>query len=84
MPTYADAVIQCPTCSVSMTRAEVVEQENGPRIELYKCADTECGRRAALVYEPGAITDEQKDWIKSEIGRMGAFFPSDHVGPRRR
>lgn len=83
-PTYGDVEISCPTCGTRMSRREVVTQDNGPRIELYQCDDKECGRKAALMYEPGGgLTSDQRSFVEKEVARLGAFFPHDYTGSRR-
>lgn len=77
---FSDIAIPCPACGQPMARAEVVTQENGPRIELYKCPDQDCGRRAALMYEPGGgLTESGRTFVEQEVARLGAFFPQDYT-----
>lgn len=78
---FQEIAVPCPGCQAQMSRVQVVAQDKGPRIELYKCANDECARKAALVYEPGTgLTQDQQTFIEREIARMGAFFPSDYTG----
>ncbi len=80
----AEITLRCPACGAQMLRREVVTQENGPRIELYKCEDNQCARKAALMYEPGGgLTEEGKSFVEREVARMGAFFPHEYTGSRR-
>lgn len=64
-----------------MKRDQTVTQKGGPVIELYACETESCGRKAALMYEPGReMTAEELSWVEQEVSRHGAFFPSDYGG----
>lgn len=84
MAQFDPVTVPCPNCTALMDRVEVVTQDNGPRIELYKCSDPECARKAALIYEPGTgLSSDQRSWVEREVARLGAFFPHDYTGNRR-
>jgi hypothetical protein len=82
--------IPCPAgCATVLERVmDETESAKGPRIEVYRCPDTACARKVAVIYEPGGgLSQDQRTWVEREVARTGAFFPQDYPGmggPRRR
>ena len=77
--------VACHECGVLMLPQETIEEsDKGPRILLFKCADASCGRKVALIQEPGqGMTQAQENWVIREVARSGAYFPSDGRAPGR-
>lgn len=71
--------LTCPTCGETMARVDTVRADAEKRplfIDLYKCLQPECGRKAAIFFEPvGGLTAPEQNLIQREIARTGAFFP---------
>lgn len=71
--------VPCPSCGEGMLRVDVIRVDAEKRplfIDLYKCHTPECGRKAAIFFEPdGGLTAPEQDLIQREIARTGAFFP---------
>lgn len=78
------ATITCIRCGDVLTQKDRVQSPgDGPTIEMYECMRENCGRRAAVIFEPeGGLTDDQQSWVETEIARRGSFFPGDYTGTR--
>ena len=84
----SESIVTCLACGSRMSVPEetITQPSGGAIIEVYLCGSETCGRRAALVFEPqGGLSEDQQTWVEREIGRRGAFFPSDYgrSGPGR-
>lgn len=83
----SESAVRCRGCREFMKASETVappdagEGVTGPVIEVYVCETESCQLRAAILFEPqGGLTDEQRSFVEREVGRRGAFFPSDLTG----
>ena len=81
-------VLTCPGCAGAMARVQEVRKDGLGRpieVDLYKCGDDDCARRVVVFFEPsgGALSADDRSWVEKEVGRLGAFFPSDYTGTRR-
>jgi hypothetical protein len=76
--------LACIACKGPMVaREEVPYPGQGPKLEVYECADEACHRKAVILFEPGGgLSDEERGWVEREVARRGAFFPSDFRGPQ--
>ena len=76
--------IPCVACKREMERVRTVDKDDQSRplhIEMYRCPDESCARKAVLMYEPlGGLAEDQRSFVEREIARSGAFFPSDFTG----
>ena len=76
--------IPCQGCGAEAIERVEQLRENGVVVDLYKCGNEECGRKAVIIYEPtGGYSEDQQTFIQKEVARRGAFFPSDFTGGNR-
>ena len=79
-------VVLCPTCRAEMVRMTCLEATGEtPRIETYQCQRGDCRRRPklAVIHEFEGFTPEVESFVRREVARTGAFFPSDFTGRNR-
>ena len=77
MSDAAPLAIACQGCGLALARVEMVD-EGRVRFDLYRCSDPACARKVAVLFEPvGGLAPEEESFVKREIARRGAFFPSD-------
>lgn len=78
--TPSSSSVLCLSCRESMTPGETVAHPGGAaQLEVYDCIS--CGRKAVISYElRGELSAEEASWVEREVGRRGAFFPSDYGG----
>lgn len=77
--------IKCRACATDMGYAQEIADPTGIAkgvvIHVYQCTNPQCGRKAVVIYEPGAgeMTQEAKTFVEREVMRVGSFFPQDSL-----